>query len=252
MNNTNTLLEGDIHNVTQHIMFSYSWDNKDNVRHIYNLLEHEFPNIPLWIDIHKMHGNIMEKMNDAVENSFLIIIFLSKSYKNSKNCKIESDLVINKKKNFLLVLLDTKYPYLENKKDNWLSKTYKNQFYIDLSEGMKLENINKLKQLINNNIIKTYGNNVELKRIPSFTRKRKNSKNNIYNSPILFSNSLQCDNDDNLNNFVLDNNLNQNEINNIKELIVQTPRTMVPMLKAGGMSFKGILEIVKDIKLNDD
>ena len=94
-----------INNDKLHIMFSYSWDNKDNVRHIYDLLEQEFPNIPKWIDINQMQGNIMETMNDAVENAFVIIIFLSKSYKNSKNCKTESELVIGKQKKFLLVLI---------------------------------------------------------------------------------------------------------------------------------------------------
>ena len=36
------------------------------------------------------------------------------------------------------------------------------------------------------------------------------------------------------------------EVDNIKHLVEKTPRTMIPTLKAGGLSFKGILEIITD------
>ena len=230
-----------------HMMFSYCWENKDNVKHIYDLLDAEFPNITKWIDINEMEGNIMEAMSDAVENSFVVIIFLSRAYLNSKNCKTESELVIGKQKKFLLVLLEKGYPYLENNNENWLSKMYKNQFYIDLSNGMNQDSIDKLKQLINNEIIKTYGeDSFQSSKRPSFLSKKKNSKNNIFSSP---STSIH-QSEDSLDNFILDNNLNQDEIDNIKELMIYTPRTMVPVLTASGMSFKGILSIIQDVKLN--
>ena len=241
-----------------HIMFSYSWNQKNQVRHIYDIIDNEYPDVPKWIDINKMCGNILEAMNDAVENSFLIIIFLSKDYKNSKNCKIESELIIGKQKNFLLVLIDKGYPYLENNEtENWLSNAFKNQFYIDLTE-MDSNNLDKLKELINTNINKYYEIEDEpymrLSRRPSFSKK-KNSKTNLKknspmrNSPVKIPPFTKKRSDSKeLNDFILNNNLDQDDIDSIKELVVKTPRTMVPTLKASGVSFKSILNIIQDIK----
>ncbi len=241
-----------------HIMFSYSWNQKNQVRHIYDIIDNEYPDVPKWIDINKMCGNILEAMNDAVENSFLIIIFLSKDYKNSKNCKIESELIIGKQKKFLLVLIDKGYPYLENNEtENWLSNAFKNQFYIDLTE-MDSNNLDKLKELINTNINNYYEIEDEpymkLSRRPSFSKK-KNSKTNLKkNSPMRNSpakippfTKKRSDSKE-LNDFILNNNLDQDDIDSIKELVVKTPRTMVPTLKASGVSFKSILNIIQDIK----
>ena len=250
-NNIFNLNQSDIE---QHIMFSYSWSQKNNVRHIYDIIDGLFPNIPKWIDISQMSGNILEAMNKAVENSFLIIIFLSKDYKCSENCKIESEFIYGKQKKYILVLVEKGYPYLENnEKENWLSKMFKNQFYIDLSEGMNNDNLNKLIQLLNDEICKKYGNKSIINRRPSFIKK--NSKNNLYNSPIKTppkKNIGNIDNDTELNDFILKNDLDQDDVNNIKNLIVKTPRTMIPTLKAGGISFKGILHILNDIKNEDN
>ena len=242
-------------------MFSYSWKNKHNVRHIYDIINNEFDNVPKWIDTEKMSGNIHEAMHNAIETSFLVIIFMSVDYKKSKNCKIESELIIGKQKDYILVLFDNNFPFLENKeKTNWINCMYKNQFYIDLSMGMKQEQINKLLILIKNKINKYYGIPTSIpRRRPSFTRNtnnvnisvNKNSPQNKRMSPVkkdltfTLNSSLKKNEIDN---FILNNNLEQTDVDNIKYLINKTPRTMIPTLKAGGLSFKGILEIINDIK----
>ena len=244
----------------KHIMFSYSWTQKSKTRHIYDIIDQEYKGVPKWIDINQMHGNILETMSDAVDNSFLVIIFLSKDYKNSKNCKTEAELVIGKQKKYILILLDKDYPYLELQKDNWLSKMFKNQYYIDLTD-MDSTNLNKLKGLINTEISSYYEIEQEYnhKRRLSFNsnssnllcNQRRNSKTNKKFSPMSVSPIKQIlSNNDNseLDNFILNNNLNQDDINTIKNLVIKTPRTMVPTLKAGGISFKSILSIIDDIK----
>tara|TARA_B100000575_G_C23043848_1_gene600791 strand:- start:322 stop:1152 length:831 start_codon:yes stop_codon:yes gene_type:complete len=248
----------------KHMMFSYSWKQKGRVRHIYDLLEEQYPNVPKWIDINQMQGNIIEAMGDAVENSFIVIIFLSKDYKNSKNCKTESELIIGKQKKYLLVLIDDEYPFLENEEnDNWLSRIFKNQFYIDLRD-MDQTNLNKLKELVHKEIISYYKIDETIYKRPqtkpSFSSnnslgnlKKKNSKNSITSkysplkgSPII-TNISQADSKE-LDHFILNNNLDQDDIDTIKNLVIKTPRTMVPTLKASGISFKGILNIISDIK----
>ena len=248
----------------KHIMFSYSWEHKNDVNHIYSLVDNEFKEIPKWIDTQSMSGNIIEAMSNAIENAFLVIIFLSKSYKNSKNCKIESELIIGKRKDYILVLNDNNFPYLENGEEtNWVNDLYKDQFYIDLSDGMDETKILKLLDMINEKIISYYDFDVK----PTFTKKNSNpkiprmslsplKKNNSglrrHSMPSISLSTLseRMDTDRELDNFISKNNLEQNDINNIKDLIQQTPRTMIPTLKASGMSFKGILEIINDIKNN--
>jgi hypothetical protein len=248
----------------QHIMFSYSWKQKGRVRHIYDILEEQYPNVPKWIDINQMQGNIIEAMGDAVEKSFIVIIFLSKDYKNSKNCKTESELIIGKQKKYLLVLIDDEYPFLENEEnDNWLSRMFKNQFYIDLRD-MDQTNLNKLKDIIYKEIISYYKIDESIykrpQRRPSFSSnnslgslKKRNSKNSVTSkysplkgSPVI-TNISQADSKE-LDHFILNNNLDQDDIDTIKNLVIKTPRTMVPTLKASGISFKGILNIISDIK----
>ena len=234
---------------TQHIMFSYSWTQKNQVRHVYDIIDNEYSDVPKWIDINQMSGNIIEAMGDAVENSFLVIIFLSKNYKNSKNCKTESELVIGKQKKYILVLIDKGYPFLEEDDENWLSKMIKNQFYIDLTE-MDSSNLNKLKELIYKEIVSYYKlDNIPHKKVQrrasfssNLTLKNISSPLRSPIKPLIKSNSNELDN------FILNNNLNQEDIDSIKNLVIKTPRTMVPTLQAGGVSFKSILNIISDIK----
>jgi len=236
-----------------HIMFSYSWKQMNQVRHIYDLIDNEFISVNKWIDINKMCGNILDAMNDAVENSFLIIVFLSKDYKNSKNCKTEAELIFGKQKKYLLVLVEKGFPYLENNnEDNWLSKMFKNQFYIDLTE-MNSNNLDKLKELIKHNCNKYFGNDFVtpgIKRKPSFSNnRRKESPTIIFDSHINNMTPIRKrSNSKELDDFILNNNLDQKDIESIKNLVIKTPRTMIPTLKASGISFRSILSIIEDVK----
>lgn len=246
----------------QHIMFSYSWKQKHNVRHIYDIICSEYEDVPKWIDIEGMSGNILETMHNAVENAFLVIIFISKDYKDSKNCKIESELIIGKQKDFIIVLTESGFPFLEeDEQDNWVQKMYKDQFYIDLSKGMDPVKIDKLKNLIGDKINNYYGFNLSSRK-PSFVRKRSSSIfslssnkstsfSNKRTSPLLKDLNIPLKNNE-LDNFILSNELGQDEVDDIKNLMLKTPRTMIPTLKASGLSFKGILEILNEIKNEDD
>ncbi len=248
----------------KHIMFSYCWEQQHNVQHIYEIINNEFIDIPKWIDIERMNGNIIDAMNSAIENAFLVLVFLSKDYKNSKNCKIESELIIGKQRDYIVIIVEDNFPFNnenENIQDNWIYNMYKNQYYIDLSKGMDKNKINKLIILITNKINEYYGIKIKKKKA-SFTSKIKNLGKNKRvspnNSPSLLSthtssqSSILMPNINELDSFILNNNLEQDEIDNIKYLVEKTPRTMIPTLKAGGLSFKGILEIITEIKNEDN
>ena len=251
----------DVIEKNKHIMFSYCWEQQHNVRHIYEIINNEFNEVPKWIDTEGMSGNIIDAMHDAIENAFLVLVFLSKDYKNSKNCKIESEFIIGKQKDYILVLMDNNFPYNEEnekKHDSWIYKMYKDQFYVDMSKGMEKDKITKLLDLIRKKINDYYGINTIKKRATFGSKMRagfgKSKRISPNNSPALLSTrssslgSNLMPHINELDNFILTNNLEQDEVDNIKHLVEKTPRTMIPTLKAGGLSFKGILEIITDIK----
>ena len=157
--------------------------------------------------------------------------------------------------------MENNFPYNEEnekKHDSWIYKMYKDQFYVDMSKGMDKDKITKLLDLIRKKINDYYGINTIKKRATFGSKMRagfgKTKRISPNNSPALLSTrssslgSNLMPNINELDNFILTNNLEQDEVDNIKHLVEKTPRTMIPTLKAGGLSFKGILEIITDIK----
>lgn len=282
----------------KHIMFSYSWKQQEKVKSIYNKIEENFNYSKLWIDFKKMKGNILESINNAIENSYLILIFLSKNYKNSKNCKIESELIIGKNKKFILINLEKGYPYNnENEEDNWLEKLYKNQFYIDLSE-MNLDNLDRLikdiqsetieyykkykiykpnlpieiyndnEEYLNNlnnelndfNLDNSYNLNKSTSNINYLNvddnpyklhklKERRMSSSSIQSNLTTFTNVSITTNGVSINELVENNDIDENDVEKIKELLEQTPRTTTTVLNASGVSMKSIISLLQEIKL---
>lgn len=70
------------------IMLSYQWDIQDFVRDMY--MELDLKTFQTWMDVWGgMQGNINEAMATAVENSTLMISFLTEKYQKSINCNLE-------------------------------------------------------------------------------------------------------------------------------------------------------------------
>ena len=69
----------------QHIMISYQWDNQQMAKRIADYLKGR--GFKVWIDIYEMKGYIMDDMATAVENSALLLVCLSRRYKNSPNTR---------------------------------------------------------------------------------------------------------------------------------------------------------------------
>ncbi|XP_041466411.1 uncharacterized protein LOC121416945 [Lytechinus variegatus] len=75
---------------SQHIMISYRWEqpSKSVMSEIKNQLKSKGYNV--WMDEDKMSGDIIEKMANAVENSYLILACITEGYQESKNCRTEA------------------------------------------------------------------------------------------------------------------------------------------------------------------
>lgn len=70
------------------IMLSYQWDIQKFVRDMY--MELDLKTFKTWMDVWGgMQGNINEAMATAVENSTMMISFLTEKYQKSINCNLE-------------------------------------------------------------------------------------------------------------------------------------------------------------------
>ena len=66
-------------------MISYQWDNQKILIDVRNaLLEAGYK---VWMDIDQMGGSTLETMANAVEEAKLVLMSVSKKYKDSQNCR---------------------------------------------------------------------------------------------------------------------------------------------------------------------
>ncbi|CAK8687547.1 unnamed protein product [Clavelina lepadiformis] len=104
----------------QHIMISYSWnDSKDLTYKISDELS--AAGYKVWIDKNEMKGKIYDKMYEAVDNAYLVLMFLSENYKLSENCKREGKLAADKRKRIIPIITQDNY-----KMDGWTDANYTN------------------------------------------------------------------------------------------------------------------------------
>ena len=90
-----------------HVMISYQWDDqKFCIKMKDYLIEKGYD---VWMDVDEMHGSILEAMASAVEASYCVIICMSEKYKESKNCKLEAEYVVNSNKKFVPLLMEDGY-----------------------------------------------------------------------------------------------------------------------------------------------
>jgi len=89
------------------VMISYCWEEKEKARGIATYLQSK--NIPIWIDIEQMEGSVLEKMAEAVEESSIILIFLSSRYKDSQACRTEAEYAYKLKKEIICIMAEDNY-----------------------------------------------------------------------------------------------------------------------------------------------
>ncbi|XP_076809374.1 uncharacterized protein LOC143452331 isoform X2 [Clavelina lepadiformis] len=126
----------------QHIMISYSWnDSKDLIYKISDELS--AAGYKVWIDKNEMKGNIYDKMYEAVDDAYLVLMFLSENYKLSENCKREGKLAADKRKRIIPIITQDNY-----KMDGWTALLVSGKFYYDFSKESFEDNFDKLTQEI--------------------------------------------------------------------------------------------------------
>ena len=56
-----------------------------------------------------MRGDIYDKMYEAVDNAYLVLMFLSENYKLSENCQREGKLAADKRKRIIPIITQDNY-----------------------------------------------------------------------------------------------------------------------------------------------
>jgi len=96
-----------------HIMISYQWDSQNFVKRVATALRHA--GYKIWLDIDDMQGSTLEAMANAVEGAVVVLICMTKKYKESPNCRSEAEYTNKLRKTFIPLILDPNY-----KPDGWL------------------------------------------------------------------------------------------------------------------------------------
>jgi hypothetical protein len=96
-----------------HIMMSYNWGHQDTVLRVVKALQ--LRGYRMWVDVEQMKGSTVDAMALAVEDSALMLIGMSRQYKESANCRMEAQYGLQKKKPFIPLKLTDDY-----EADGWL------------------------------------------------------------------------------------------------------------------------------------
>eukprot|EP01040_Poterioochromonas_malhamensis_P009077 gene9077-9831_t len=117
--------------IPQHIMLSYAWGaNKQHVVELGNRLR--ALGYDVWRDeegsslVGPMSGDIVETMAEAIQHSFMVVICVSREYKDSSNCRAEAKFSRSRQQSHKLkiayVMMDQNYTTVSkpNVVDGWL------------------------------------------------------------------------------------------------------------------------------------
>jgi hypothetical protein len=95
------------------VMISYSHKDKTLCQQIYDELTKS--GYRVWIDFDQMHGNVMDAMAQAIEQSQTVIICMSEDYRKSNYCRAEVHYAFQRQRKIVPVLLQKHY-----RPDGWL------------------------------------------------------------------------------------------------------------------------------------
>ncbi|CAF3979026.1 unnamed protein product, partial [Rotaria sordida] len=109
------------------IMISYSHKDKQICKHLYEQLIRT--GYRVWIDFDQIHGNVMDAMVQAIEQSRTIIICMSEQYRRSNYCRAEAEYAFQRRLKIVPVLLQEHY-----KPDGWLLFLIGQSLYVDFTK----------------------------------------------------------------------------------------------------------------------
>ena len=106
------------------IMVSYSHKEKVLCKQLYEELSKAGYHV--WIDFDQMHGNVMDAMAQAIEQSHTVIICMSEEYRKSNYCRAEAHYAFQRQRKIVPVLLQKHY-----RPEGWLLFLVSHLLYVD-------------------------------------------------------------------------------------------------------------------------
>jgi hypothetical protein len=94
-------------------MASYNWDHQEVILRVVASLQDR--GYAVWVDVEQMKGATVDTMALAVEASEVVLIGVSRAYKESSNCRMEAQYAFQKKKPIIPLKLTQGY-----EADGWL------------------------------------------------------------------------------------------------------------------------------------
>ena len=86
-----------------HVMASYNWDHQEVILRVVSSLQER--GYLVWIDTEQMKGATVDTMALAVEGAAVVMIGVSRAYKESSNCRMEAQYALQKKKPLVPLML---------------------------------------------------------------------------------------------------------------------------------------------------
>ncbi|XP_019632062.1 PREDICTED: uncharacterized protein LOC109475740, partial [Branchiostoma belcheri] len=117
-----------------HIMLSYQWDHQEVVKKIKTALEAK--GYQIWMDIDQMGGSTLDAMAGAVEGAAVVLICMSRKYKESANCRREASYTADKKKTIIPLVMESGY-----RADGWLGVLVASLLYFDFSDKDRFDTV---------------------------------------------------------------------------------------------------------------
>ena len=88
----------------KHIMISYSWAQQPLVLECAKAVQ--AAGVPIWLDVLNMAGSTVDMMVDAIDNSAAVLVFVSPTYKESPNCRMEANYAVKQGKELIPVRVE--------------------------------------------------------------------------------------------------------------------------------------------------
>jgi hypothetical protein len=96
-----------------HIMASYNWDHQDTILRLVKALQAR--GYVVWVDVEQMKGSTVDAMAEAVEGAEVMLIGVSRVYKESSNCRMEAQYGMQRQKDMIPLMMQEGY-----QADGWL------------------------------------------------------------------------------------------------------------------------------------
>jgi len=114
------------------VMMSYNWASQPVMILLARKLQAS--GVRVWLDIDQMTGSTLEAMAEAVEGSKMVIVGVSKKYKESPNCRTEAQYAFQLGKHIVPIMMHSAY-----KPDGWLGALLGAQLWFDCTSDTKME-----------------------------------------------------------------------------------------------------------------